>query len=165
MPEPRIRDATDADLPALLAIHNHAVRDSTAIWSDTLSTIAERKAWLDEKARRGFAVLVADDGDGLLGYASYGDFRPFPGYVHTVENSVYVRPGCHRRGIGRRLLEALVDTARDRGLHMMVAGIDAGNAPSLALHAALGFTEVARMPEVGKKFGRWLDLVLMQRRL
>jgi L-amino acid N-acyltransferase YncA len=98
----------------------------------------------------------------VIGFATYGDFRAWPGYAQTVEHSLYVAPEHQRQGTGGLLLEALVARARADRLHVMVAGIAADNAASIALHAMLGFAEVGRMPEIGRKFDRWLDLVLMQ---
>lgn len=110
-------------------------------------------------------MLVAMKGRDVVGFASFGDFRPFPGYRHTVENSVYVDARFHRAGIGRSLVAALIERATALNKHAMIAGIEALNAGSIGLHASLGFVEVARMPEVGCKFGRWLDLVFMQKQL
>jgi len=160
-----IRDATDADLPAIRDIYNHAVQHTTAIWNDSQVDLDDRRAWYAARAGRGFPVLVADADGAVLGYASYGDFRAFDGFRGTVEHSVYVAPGARGRGLGRALLAALIDRARAQGLHVMVAAIEAGNAPSLALHRALGFRQVGTMDQVGQKFGRWLDLTLMELRL
>jgi phosphinothricin acetyltransferase len=158
-----IDDADETDLPDLVDILNQAVRETTASWSYVEVDLAERRAWLADKAAKGLPVLVAREADGqVAGYASYGPFRPWSGYLHTVENSVYVRPDRHRRGIGRALMAALIARAGAAGLHVMVAAIEAGNAPSIRLHQEFGFRETARMPQVGAKFGRWLDLVLMQ---
>lgn len=160
-----IRDADRDDLVAILAIYNHAVLHTTAVWNETPGTIGERHLWFDAKQQRGFPVLVAVEGDKVLGFASYGDFRPFPGYSQSVEHSIYVAPDAHRRGIGRALLGALIARGRAAGLHAMIGGIDASNDGSIALHQAMGFTQVGRMPQVGHKFGRWLDLVFMQKLL
>jgi phosphinothricin acetyltransferase len=113
-------------------------------------------------------VLVAVEGgagDKVLGYASYGPFRAFDGYRQTVEHSVYVAEGARRRGVAFALLLALEERARAGGMHVMIGGVAADNASSLALHRKLGFVETGRMPEVGQKFGRWLDLVFMQKLL
>ena len=160
-----IRAAAEADLPGILAIYNAAVRDTTAIYTEQEATLAERAAWRDARLALGYPVLVAADGDTVLGYGGYGDFRPYPGYRHTVEHSVYVDAVARGQGIGRALVTALVEHATALGKHVMVGAIDAANPPSIRLHASLGFVETGRMPEVGTKFGRWLDLVLMQRRL
>jgi phosphinothricin acetyltransferase len=159
----RIRDATADDQPSILAITNHFIASGTAVWTDRPLTPEQRSAWLAERQQRGLPILVADDDGDVVGFASYGPFRPWDGYRHTVELSVYVAPGCERRGIGRRLVTSLLERAADSGVHVIVAGIEAGNTASLGLHSSLGFVEVGRMPEVGRKFDRWLDLVLMQR--
>ena len=162
---PAIRSATEADLPAILAIYNHAVAHSTAIWNETPSDLESRCAWMRERLGRGFPILVADDAVQVVGYASFGDFRPFEGYRITCEHSVYVAEGARRRGIGTALVAALIEEARKLGKQSMVGGIDAANTDSIGLHEKLGFVEVARMPGVGTKFGRKLDLVLMQKAL
>ncbi|HEV7730810.1 MAG TPA: GNAT family N-acetyltransferase [Candidatus Binatia bacterium] len=161
-----IRDATAADLPAILAILNDVLVSSAAIWRDDPETPAERATWFAERTRRGFPVLVAvDDDDGVLGFASYGDFRALSGYRTTVEHSIHIRSDRRGGGLGTVLLDALVERARAAGIHVMVAGVDGGNAGSLRFHVARGFQEVARMPQVGRKYGRWVDLVLLQRLL
>ncbi len=162
---PAIRSATEADLPAILAIYNHAVVHSTAIWNETPSDLEGRRAWLLERQGRGYPVLVAEEDGRVAGYASFGDFRPFEGYRITCEHSVYVAQGARRRGLGTALVAALVEEARKLGKQAMVGAIDAANTDSIGLHEKLGFVEVARMPGVGTKFGRSLDLVLMQKAL
>lgn len=162
---PLIRPATEADVPAILAIYNDAVAHSTAIWNETPSDLEGRRAWLRERQGRGFPILVADDAGQVVGYASFGDFRPFEGYRITCEHSVYVAQGARRRGMGTALVAALIEEARKLGKQAMVGAIDAANADSIGLHEKLGFVEVARMPGVGTKFGRKLDLVLMQKTL
>lgn len=158
----QIRDAGIADLKALTEIHNHAVVHTTAIWNDDPVDVDDRAAWLGERSCDGFPVIVAVDDSGVLGYASFGRWRPHSGFRLTVEHSVYVREGQHGRGIGRALLTELIDRARAQGVHVMVAAVESGNAGSVALHTKLGFAEVGRMPQVGVKFGRWLDLSLLQ---
>jgi len=157
-----IRDARPADAAAILPIHNHAVLSTTAVWNEGESDLAGREAWLAARAAAGFPVLVAEIGGAVAGYASFGDFRAWDGYRFTVEHSVYVDPARHRAGVGRALLEALIERARVMGKHAMIAGIEARNEGSIALHQALGFREVGRLPQVGTKFGRWLDLVFLQ---
>ena len=129
-------------------------------------TVEERLDWLRSRLRDSHPVVVARDGPGtVLGFASYGDFRPWPGYRSSVEHSVHVAAGHRRRGVGRRLVEELVERARRDGKHVMIAGIDRENDASLRLHEQLGFREVGRLPEVARKFDRWVDLVLLQRTL
>jgi L-amino acid N-acyltransferase len=160
-----VRPAGDADLAAILAIYNDAVRDTTAIWNDTVVDLDNRRAWWLARTAQGYPVLVAEFAGAIVGYASFGDFRAFDGYRHTVEHSVYIAAGARGRGIAPLLIGALVERARALGKHVMIAGIAADNDVSLRLHARLGFIETGRLPEVGRKFGRWLDLVFMQMRL
>ncbi|WP_426612001.1 N-acetyltransferase family protein [Bradyrhizobium sp. McL0616] len=160
-----VRDATLEDAADILAIYNYAALNTTAVWTDGPADLGSRREWMSARQQAGYPVLVAMKGRDVLGFASFGDFRPWPGYRHTVESSVYVDERHHRAGIGRSLVAALIERATALNKHAMIAGIEAANAASIGLHASLGFAEVGRMPEVGCKFGRWLDLVLMQRPL
>ncbi len=158
-----IRPFEDADIAGLTAIYNHVVETSTAIFMDAPVTQANRAEWISARRDQGYPVLVAIDDKGVAGFASFGDFRSFPGYRFTVEHSVHVRDDARGRGIGQRLMEALIPLARAKGKHILIAGIDADNEGSIRFHQKLGFDETARMPEVGFKFGRRLNLVFMQR--
>ncbi|GAB90998.1 GNAT family N-acetyltransferase [Gordonia rhizosphera] len=157
-----IRDAHRGDIAPITAIYNDAVEHTTAIWNDRTVDTADRERWLTDRQRIGYPVLVAVDDGEVLGYASFGDWRAFDGYRHTVEHSVYVRGDAQGRGVGRLLMNALIERARSLGKHVMVAGIEAGNIGSIRLHERLGFTRVGLLPEVGTKFGSWLDLVFLQ---
>ena len=162
----RLRPASEADLPGILAIYNDAVLNSTAIWNDALADLANRRAWLADRKAKSYPVIVAlGEDDAVLGYASFGDFRPFDGFRISVEHSVYVAEAARGKGLGRALLEALFEPARALGKRVMIGGITAGNEASLALHARLGFVETGRMPGIGTKFGRRLDLVFVQKEL
>jgi len=158
----QIRDAVETDVPAILAIHNEVIATSTAIYSETPSTLAERVDWWRSRVASGFPVIVAEDESGLVGYASFGEFRGRPGYRFTVEHSVYVRQDRRGSGAGVVLMTQLIDQARAGGKHVMIAGVDAENEASIRFHERLGFERVARFKEVGYKFGRWLDLVFLQ---
>ena len=160
-----IRHATERDLAAIVEITNHAIAKTTAVWSLTPATVESRRAWMRDRQNRGFPVILIEEDGAVQGFASYGDFRAHEGYLYTVELSLYVHPAAQRRGYGRQMLDALVMLATKAGKHAMVAGIEAHNAASIALHAQAGFVEVARLPEVGRKFDRWLDLVFMQKLL
>jgi phosphinothricin acetyltransferase len=160
-----VRPAEKSDLPAILAIHNEVVANSTAIYSFDPSTLEERTEWFESRRRQGYPVLVASRGDSVLGFASFGDWRAWPGYASTVEHSVHVAADRRRGGVGRALLTALLPLARDLGKHVMLGAIDADNFASLRLHESLGFERVAHFKEVARKFDRWLDLVFVQRRL
>lgn len=159
----RIDEATEADLPAILAIHNDVVATSTAIYSDIPSTLADRATWRATRQAAGYPVLVAREAGEVLGFASFGDFRAGSGYAATVKHSIHVRADARRRGVGRALLSTLPDRAKACGKHVLIGGIDADNQASLSLHAALGFERVAHFRQVGRKFGRWLDLVFVQK--
>lgn len=159
----RIRDARPDDLPALCDIYNDAVLNTTAIWNEHVVDLSNRQAWLDARRALGYPVLVIEDeGHDVLGYASFGDWRPFDGFRHTVEHSVYVRNDQRGNGLGPQLMAALIERARACGKHVMVAAIESGNAASVRLHERAGFVTTGKMPQVGVKFGRWLDLTFMQ---
>jgi phosphinothricin acetyltransferase len=167
-----IRDARPGDVPAITAITNALIETTTIEWREEPYQVEERRDWLAAKLAGGWPVLVAEDGsaDGgeVVGWAGYGDFRDtarWPGYRYTVEHSVHVRRDHWGRGTGRLLLEALVDRAAAAGKRVMVAAVDADNAAAVAFHRRVGFVEVGHLPGVGEKFGRRLDLVLLQREL
>ena len=161
-----VRDAERRDLPRVVDIYNELLHTTTSIYTDTAQTLAEREAWFESRTGRGFPTLVAVDGDSVIGVAAFGDFRDslrWPGYRFTVEHSVHVAGDSWSRGVGRTLMQALFERARNMRVHAMIGAVDAANERSLAFHARLGFREVARMPEVGWKLERWCELVLVQR--
>lgn len=158
-----IAPATAHDLPGLCGIMNHAITQTMAVWYEQPKSMNDVEQWWLAKQAGDWPVLVARQNQQVLGYATYGPFRPFDGYRFTVEHSVYVDPSAHRRGIGQAMLAKLIDRARQQGRHVMVGGIDAVNQASLALHQKLGFIEVARMPEVGFKFQTWRTLIFVQK--
>jgi L-amino acid N-acyltransferase YncA len=160
---PAIRDATEVDLPRILEIANHAILHTTTVWIVAPTTLEARLAWLRERTARGFPVLVAEQDAVVLGFASYGDFRPWEGYLHTVEHSVFVHPEAQGRGVGRALLTTLLAHAEAGGRHVMVGAIETGNTASIALHKWAGFEEAGVLRQVGRKFDRWLDLLFMQK--
>ncbi|MEO0718352.1 MAG: GNAT family N-acetyltransferase [Pseudomonadota bacterium] len=162
----RIRDATGADAERLAEILNPEIVETTATWTDQTKSEADMATWIEERRALGFPVIVLESEDGsALGYGSYGAFRSWPGYRHTVEHSVYVARDARGLGAGRALIEALERRARSAGMQAMIGGIGSENAESLAIHKRLGFDEVGRLPEVGRKFDRWLTLVLVQKTL
>jgi len=161
----QIRNAAAGDAATIATIYNDAVLHTTAIWNDVTVDADNRADWIAQRQAQGFPVLVACDDTQVLGYASYAPFRAFDGYRLTVEHSVYVDATRRGGGTGRKLMQALIDRARGDGLHVMVAAIEAGNAASIRLHESLGFGQTALMPQVGQKFGRWLDLAMLQLRL
>ncbi|HET7888033.1 MAG TPA: GNAT family N-acetyltransferase [Bradyrhizobium sp.] len=161
-----IRPTTTADLPAITEIYDHAVRQGTATFELVPPDLAEMTRRFHALADGGFPYFVALlDGD-VVGYTYASSYRPRPAYRFTVENSVYLRPAIHGRGIGRRLLERLIIECERRGFRQMIAVIgDSANAASVGVHAACGFQMIGTHPNVGLKFGRWLDTVMMQREL
>lgn len=162
---PAIRDAAESDLPFILGIVNEAIQNTTAIWDLAPMTLDARRAWFAERRAGGFPILIAEDNGTQAGFGSYGQFHPKEGYRLTVEHSVYVAPQAQGRGVGRALLTALTDHAATHGFHTMVGLIEAENKPSLALHRWAGFAEAGVLRQAGRKFGRWLDVVYMQKML
>lgn len=160
-----IRFATKEDCAAIAAIYNHAVINTAAIWNEKTVDTDNRIAWFEARQFGNFPVLVSEENGVITGYASYGDWRAFDGFRHTVEHSVYVHPEHQGKGLGNALLGALIIEARRRGKHVMVAGIESQNHASLHLHEKHGFVTTGQMPQVGTKFGRWLDLTFMQLQL
>jgi phosphinothricin acetyltransferase len=160
-----LRDARETDLPGLLDIYNDVIATSTAVFHSDPVSLEDRRQWWQARVGQGYPVLVAEDARGIAGFATFGDFRSWPGYRHTVEHSVHVRSDARGQGIGTQLIEALLPIAAGMGKHVMVAGVDAANTGSIRLHERLGFERVGYLPQVGCKFGRWLDLVLLQRLL
>lgn len=160
---PRIEPARECDLPRILEIMNAEIDSGWALWKATPRSLAQIRAWRAERLAGAYPMIVARVGGEVAGYGSYGPFRPSEGYRDAVEHSLYVARRHQRRGVGRALLEALEAEARAQGVWVMIGGVEAGNAASIALHERLGFQETARMPEVGVKHGRRLTLVLMQK--
>jgi phosphinothricin acetyltransferase len=159
---PVIHPATRVDLPAILAIYNDAVLNTTASYDLEPSTLEERTAWFEAHERKGFPVIVAEVGGVVAAFGSYGTFREKPGYRYTVEHTVYVAPEYRRMGLGRAVVAELITLARAASLHAMIGGIDAANEGSLHFHRALGFVEAGRLHEVGHKFDQWLDIIFME---
>ncbi len=157
-----IRHASEADLPAILDIYNNAILNTTAAYDYLPQTLEMRQTWYAHKIAHRFPVLVAADCDRVVGFGSLGPFRAWAAYKYTVENSVYVAADYRGRGIGKRLLAAVITEAKRMNMHAIMAAIDATNDASLRLHEHFGFVEVGHLRQVGYKFGRWLDLKLLE---
>ncbi|MET0172267.1 MAG: N-acetyltransferase family protein [Agrobacterium vaccinii] len=160
-----MRDATPDDLPGIMEIYNDAVLNTTAIWNDVLVDLENRKEWFKARKDRGFPVIVAVRDGSVVGYASYGDWRAFDGYRHTREHSIYVHKNARGAGLGKLLMQALIEHAKANGVHVLIGAIESENTASIRLHEALGFRIAGRYSEVGRKFDRWLDLTSMELKL
>jgi L-amino acid N-acyltransferase YncA len=166
MPSPEIRPASEADLPAVTEIYAHAVLHGTATFELIPPDLAEMTRRFTALMDGGYPYLVAALDGAVIGYAYAGPYRPRPAYRFTVENSVYLQPAIHRRGIGLNLLQRLIAECEARGYRQMIAVIgDSANAGSIGVHARAGFAMIGTHRNVGFKFGRWLDTVMMQRAL
>jgi phosphinothricin acetyltransferase len=161
-----IRFAIEADLPSVTEIYDHAVRYGTATFELIPPDLAEMTRRFGVLMEGGFPYFVAALEGRVIGYAYAGAYRPRPAYRFTVENSVYLQPAIHRRGIGLQLLQRLIEECEARGYRQMIAVIgDSANAGSIGVHTRTGFQMIGTHPNVGFKFGRWLDTVMMQRAL
>ncbi len=161
-----IRPATLDDCPGILAVYNEAVLTTTATYDYEPRTLEHRRDWFVARQRNGFPVLVAVDVAGrVAGWSALNPYHDRIGYRFTVENSVYVAAESRGRGLGSRLLAPLIPAGESRGFHAIIAAIDADNTVSLRLHERHGFMTVGRFRRVGFKFGRWLDVVYMERLL
>ena len=158
-----IRAVKFEDLPQVLEIYNEAVLNTTATYDYEPRTLEHRIAWFENHANQNYPVFVAIDGEGqVVGWSALNCYHDRSGYRFTSENSIYVAAHCRGRGVGKFLMPPLIEAARKRGLHAILAAIDASNEPSIRLHAQFGFEKVAHFKQVGYKFGRWLDVVYME---
>jgi L-amino acid N-acyltransferase len=158
----QIRHATEKDLEPMLAIYNDIIVNTTAVYDYKPHTLDMRREWFRTKQNQGFPVFVAEENGKLAGFSSIGPFRAWAAYKYSVENSIYVAADQRGKGIGKMLMIPLVKAAEELQMHTIIAGIDASNEASKALHRQFGFEEVAHFKQVGYKFGRWLDLTFMQ---
>jgi L-amino acid N-acyltransferase len=161
----QIREAVLLDFEEITKIYNQIVLTSTAIYNDRPATLEDRVAWWKGRCAQGFPVVVATDaaaGVEIAGFASFGEFRAWPGYRFTVEGTVHIHASARGQGVGTALLEEIIKRAREMGKHSMIAGVDADNLASLRFLGGFGFERVAHFREVGYKFGRFLDLVFLQ---
>lgn len=158
-----VRDTVEEDVPGILDIYNDVIATSTAVYRDEPASLDDRLQWFNARREQSYPILVAADTSRILGFASYGDFRSWPGYRFSVEHTVHVRADERGRGVGTLLMQALIQRAIAQHKHVMIGGVDADNEPSLRFHERLGFVRAAHLKQVGFKFGRWLDLVFVQR--
>jgi phosphinothricin acetyltransferase len=157
-----VRDATEEDLPQILEIYNDIIVNTTAVYDYHPHTLAMRKEWFETRKAEGYPIFVAEENKTIVGFSTIGSFRKWAAYKYAVENSVYVASSYRGRGLGKLLLEPLITASKALNKHCILAGIDASNDASIALHKTYGFIEVAHFKEVGYKFGKWLDLKFLQ---
>jgi phosphinothricin acetyltransferase len=157
-----LRDAVEADIPAITEIYNSVILTSTAIYRDLPVTLEDRVNDWKGRVAAGYPFLVAVEGDTVLGYATFGDFRAWPGYRFTVEGTLHIREGVRGKGIGTLLLHELVARGSAIGKHMLIAGVDAENAASIGFLTRFGFVSAGILRQVGFKFNRYLDLHFLQ---
>ena len=156
--------AVHGDVPALLDIYNEVIANTTAVYALVPGTLAERHAWFKARVEGGYPVLVAEGSEGIGGYSSFGDARgTWSTYRYSVEHSVHVHAGWRGKGVGTQLVRTLFPLAAAMGTHVMIGAVDASNSASLRMHEQIGFERAAHFREVGHKFGRWLNLVFVQR--
>ena len=160
-----IRKAERNDVPAMREIFNEVLRNSNSIYREEEVSLEERYSWFDEKISHGFPIFGAYDGEKLIAYAGYGSWRAAQGYRKTVELTIYVDSAYRGSGVGSKLMQTVIDQAKNDGLHVMIGAIDSKNIDSINFHKKFGFVETARMPEVALKHGQWLDLIFMQKQL
>ncbi len=157
-----IRQAQPKDSANIAQIANAMIRDTLFTFTSTERQPEEITARLRQDPR---PFLVAELDGRVLGFATYGDFRSGPGYRHTQEHSIQLLPEAQGHGLGRALMARLEEAARPREVHVLVAGISSANPKAVGFHSAIGFTQTGLMPQVGRKWGKWLDLILMQKHL
>lgn len=160
-----IATATTEDLEAILAIVNYEIAHTTAIYDEIARSMEQQKAIFFDKQKNNFPLLVAKENNKVIGFATYGTFRPKSAYRFTVEHSVYVKHNNHGKGIGKKLLLELMQQAKSQNIHTMIGVIDAENKNSILFHEKMGFKIVGRLDETGFKFGRWLHSIILQRML
>src|SRR5581483_6795736 len=159
-----VRRAVRQDVPAILEIYNDAVLHTTASADYAPRSLESRYEWFDEHEREGYPIFVAVNAAGeVVGWSSLSRYKERFGYRFSTENSIYIHPDWQGRGVGKLLMPPLIDAARDMGMHAILAGISGDNEASLKLHAAFGFEKVAHFKETIYKFGRWLDVVYMEK--
>ncbi|TFB22855.1 N-acetyltransferase family protein [Filobacillus milosensis] len=157
-----IRQATDNDIKAILEIYNEAILKTTAVYDYKPFTYENRKEWFEAKQEAKLPIIVYEDSGEVVGFATYGPFRPRPAYQYTVEHSVYVKKKSSGKGIGATLLEEIIEYAKNAKYKTMIGVIDAANEGSIKLHEKLGFDHAGTIKNSGYKFNQWLDIAIYQ---
>ena len=157
-----IRDATLKDIPSILEIINIEIENSTSVYDYKKRSLENMIDWFKKKELDNLPIVVAEKGNKILGYGTYGIFRPWDGYKFSIEHSIYLYKDFRNFGIGGRIMNELIQQAKKQGFHTMIAGVDAKNFASINFHRKFGFKEVGKFDQIGYKFGKWLDLIFMQ---
>ncbi len=157
-----IREANEKDLKDILEIYNDAILNTTAIYAYKIQTLEERKQWYEKKKQDGYPVLVFEENDKVIGFATFGPFREWPAYKYTIEHSIYVHKDYRNQGIATKLMKEIIKIADEREYATLVAGIDAANEGSIKMHEKIGFKHSGTVTKAGFKFGKWLDLAFYQ---
>lgn len=157
-----VRNAIKEDVDKILEILNHEILNSTSLYDYEERTYENQLQWFEKKIIDGLPVIVVEKGNNVVGFGSYGIFRPWAAYQYSVEHSIYIEKSFRAMGVGKVLLTELIKLAKNNGFHTMIAGIDASNKGSIEFHKKFGFTEVGFFKEVGYKFDKWLDLIFLQ---
>ncbi|WP_306351017.1 GNAT family N-acetyltransferase [Flavobacterium sp. '19STA2R22 D10 B1'] len=160
--ELRIREAVYTDLERILEIINHAIETTTAVYDYDPRSFEMQEQWFAEKQSEGFPIFVAEYDNEVIGYGTYGTFKPKVGYRFSVEHSIYIAENARGKGVGKKLLETLITSATTGGYHAMIAVIDSDNVNSILFHKNYQFVEMGQLKEVGYKFDKWLDVTFMQ---
>ncbi|QWH17990.1 N-acetyltransferase family protein [Bacillus mycoides] len=157
-----IREATKKDLTYILDIYNDAILNSTAVYAYKSVTLEDRQSWYEQKIDEGYPILVCEQDEKVVGFATFGPFRAWPAYKYSIEHSIYVDKEYRKNGIGKSLMKELIAIAQEREYMTLIAGIDAENEKSIALHQNYGFVHAGTIKKAGYKFNRWLDLAFYQ---
>lgn len=157
-----IREANEKDLEDILEIYNDAIMNTTAIYTYKPETLEEKKQWYEKKKQGGYPLLVFEEDNRVVGFATFGPFRAWPAYKYTIEHSIYVHKGYRNHGIATKLMKAIIKIANEREYATLVAGIDADNKGSIKMHEKMGFKYSGTVTKAGFKFGKWLDLAFYQ---
>lgn len=163
MAQVNIREARPDDAQAIMELWNPVIKDSAVTFTSAQKTVAELKQQIQACHCDGRGFFVAEDTQGLIGFCTYFQFRNGPGYAHTMEHTIVLADRARGLGLGRKLMQSIFCHASAAGVHSLWAGVSAENPDGIAFHKSIGFTEVAILPKVGRKFDRWLDLVLLQK--
>lgn len=158
----KIREAEREDVQMILEIINYEILNSTSIYDEKERSYNQQLEWFEQKQKHKMPVLVAEIERKVLGFGSYGVFRPWEGYKYCLEHSVYIEHNYRGKGVGKELLKNLIELAKKDGYHTMIGGIDASNTSSIAFHEKFGFEEVGTIKEAGFKFNTWHDLKFLQ---